>query len=402
MAPLTSSAVHGCPPDTLRHIERSFDNGVRPLLAARLRPSHGRPPATCLRRRRDHRPRPDDRSHRRDRCRDDRRGPRRRMGNVRRAKARSRAARASSDGGARSIHFPIRRRPSGTSRSSWRGDWRAASSSRTTRASTTRSSKPSSRAGIAFDAPVLCTVMLSRRLYPSDPSHDLDALIGRHGLAACERHRALPDARSLSACWFAMEREQGRARIADAVAELLAGPVMPAHLDRALIDRLPESPGVYVFHGIDGEILRIGEARNLRWHLSDYFRLDRASAQAMAISHRIEKITWRLTQGMLGARLQRIAFESTTSAGRNAGRRQALSWRATRDRYPSLELVATGGGTLSDGSELFGIFDSERKARNALLRLSRQHALCHAMLGIAQSPRGRACSVRRCSRGVRR
>ena len=46
-----------------------------------------------------------------------------------------------------------------------------------------------------------------------------------------------------------------------------------------------------------------------------------------------------------------------------------------------------GSGTLSGDSELFGIFDSERKARNALLRLSRQHALCHRLLGIAGAPR---------------
>ncbi len=182
------------------------------------------------------------------------------------------------------------------------------------------------RAGIAFDAPVLCTVMLSRRLYPCAASHDLDALIERHGVAASDRHRALADARMLGACWLAMEREQGRARIADAVAELLAGPVMPAHLDPALIDRLPESPGVYMFHGAGGEILRVGEARNLRWHLTDYFRLDRASAHAMAVSHRIETIAWRVTQGMLGARLQRIACVNAS-----AGARQA---RGSDSRFP--------------------------------------------------------------------
>ncbi len=248
------------------------------------------------------------------------------------------------------------------------------------------------RAGIAFDAPVLCTVMLSRRLYPSAASHDLDALIGRHGLAASERHRALADARTLSACWLAMERDKGRTRIADAVAELLAGPVLPAHLDPALIDRLPESPGVYVFHGAGGEILRVGEARNLRRHLADYFRLDRASAHATAVSHRIQTITWRVTQGMLGARLQRIACMNAGPEREKARRRQAFSWRAAPDRYPSLELVPIGAGTHSDGSELFGIFDSERKARNALVRLSRQHTLCHGLLGIAKSPRA-PCSA---------
>ena len=43
-----------------------------------------------------------------------------------------------------------------------------------------------SRVRIAFDAQVLCTVMLSRRLYPQHAAHDLDALIERHGLCASE------------------------------------------------------------------------------------------------------------------------------------------------------------------------------------------------------------------------
>jgi DNA polymerase-3 subunit epsilon len=256
------------------------------------------------------------------------------------------------------------------------------------------------RAGIAFDAPVLCTVMLSRRLYAQHAAHDLDALIERHGVAAAERHRALSDARALHACWFAMQRENGLAAIADAVAELRAGPVLPAHLDPALIDRLPESPGVYVLHGASNEILRVGVAANLRLHLIDYFRLDRLSAHASAISHRIENITWRVTQGMLGARVQRIALANVTSESRKVRHESVLSWRATPDRCPALELVPIERDSLSSGSELFGMFDSIRKARNALRRLSRRHALCHATLGLpsaacacccACADAGRAC-----------
>ncbi|HET7032469.1 MAG TPA: 3'-5' exonuclease, partial [Casimicrobiaceae bacterium] len=58
------------------------------------------------------------------------------------------------------------------------------------------------RSGIAFETQVACTVMLSRRLYPEHPVHDLDALIDRHRVPASERHRALADARALAACWF--------------------------------------------------------------------------------------------------------------------------------------------------------------------------------------------------------
>ncbi|HET9351748.1 MAG TPA: 3'-5' exonuclease, partial [Burkholderiales bacterium] len=53
------------------------------------------------------------------------------------------------------------------------------------------------RAGINYRAKTLCTVRLSRRLYPDTGGHDLDSLIERHRLECAPRHRALPDAAAL-------------------------------------------------------------------------------------------------------------------------------------------------------------------------------------------------------------
>src|SRR5512142_1570890 len=53
------------------------------------------------------------------------------------------------------------------------------------------------RVARTFSARVLCTVRLSRRLYPEADGHSLDALIARHGLTIANRHRALDDARAL-------------------------------------------------------------------------------------------------------------------------------------------------------------------------------------------------------------
>ena len=50
------------------------------------------------------------------------------------------------------------------------------------------------RAGLDFRAKTLCTVRLSRRLYPEHARHNLDSLIARHGLQCRARHRALGDA----------------------------------------------------------------------------------------------------------------------------------------------------------------------------------------------------------------
>ena len=53
------------------------------------------------------------------------------------------------------------------------------------------------RAGIRFQARTLCTVKLSRRLYPAHARHNLDSLIERHQLRCDARHRAMGDAQAV-------------------------------------------------------------------------------------------------------------------------------------------------------------------------------------------------------------
>ena len=53
------------------------------------------------------------------------------------------------------------------------------------------------RVGLRLQVPVLCTVKLSRRLFPGEHRHNLDAVIARHGLTCTARHRALGDAEVL-------------------------------------------------------------------------------------------------------------------------------------------------------------------------------------------------------------
>lgn len=51
--------------------------------------------------------------------------------------------------------------------------------------------------GHHFTMDKLCTVRLSRALYPEERSHKLDAVIARHGYTVSNRHRAFDDAEVL-------------------------------------------------------------------------------------------------------------------------------------------------------------------------------------------------------------
>ena len=53
------------------------------------------------------------------------------------------------------------------------------------------------RVGMCYQPRVLCTVKLSRKLFPEHRRHNLDSVIERHGLSCGARHRALGDAEVL-------------------------------------------------------------------------------------------------------------------------------------------------------------------------------------------------------------
>jgi DNA polymerase-3 subunit epsilon len=236
------------------------------------------------------------------------------------------------------------------------------------------------RAGIAFEAPVVCSVMLSRRLRPRLAHHDLDSLAAHHGLRVEERHRALPDAELVRQWWSGLRDDFDDATIAEAVDALLAGPVLPAALDPALIDSLPSAPGAFVMHGEDGRALMIGAAKNLRAHAIDYFRVDRATTRAAEHAHRVTNITFRRTRGMLGARLHAAWLMRVHGPRRVV---PDVSWRFTPDATPCIDIVALEACRAPEYTESFGLFASERKARNALERLATRRALCCAMLGLS-------------------
>jgi DNA polymerase III subunit epsilon len=254
------------------------------------------------------------------------------------------------------------------------------------------------RSGIAFDPQVLCSVMLSRSLYPRLAHHDLDSLAQYHGLRVELRHRALPDADLVWQLWQTFHREHSEQARGHAIDCLLAGPIVPAELDPSLIDRLPESPGAYVFHGEHNQPLVVGAAGNLRLHVLNYFRVDRATDKALECAHRITNITWRATRGLLGAQLH----AATIDAGRPRGAQRrsgstAFTLQLSPESVPSVTIVRVAARGSARSTESFGVFDSERKARNVLVRLAARHGLCHGLLGISGIAKEgcRACPVER-------
>jgi len=158
------------------------------------------------------------------------------------------------------------------------------------------------RLGEVFAAPCLCTVMLSRRLYPRYRRHGLSSLIQRFQLTCERRHRALDDA---EAVWAFLQHAAETLRppkLAITLGELLATPQPEDVVPPQLIKDLPEGPGAFVCYGADGQALYVGASCHVRRELAELWSRGGRS-KVKQLLQQTAHISSQTTFGELGAQL---------------------------------------------------------------------------------------------------
>jgi DNA polymerase-3 subunit epsilon len=243
------------------------------------------------------------------------------------------------------------------------------------------------RLGVHWSTKVLCTVRLSRRLFPREHSHSLDAVMARHGLACEARHRALGDARvlrDLLACWRA---EIDPARLEAALASALQEPVLPPALPPGLADELPEAAGVYRMFGADGALLYVGKSRNLRSRVLAHFTVPAGSPLDERLARQVSRITCTEMAGELGALLAEARAVKREQPLHNRGLRErgatfTIRLRAGAAGPASAEIVEFDALALEQQREVYGLYRDQRSAARALEEIARAHSLCARVLGI--------------------
>lgn len=264
------------------------------------------------------------------------------------------------------------------------------------------------RCGLDFAARVLCTVKLSRRLYPAQARHNLDAVVAAHGLHVTSRHRAMGDADVLHQFWNHLQREHEPEELLAVLRELTRTPALPPHLDMALIERIPERPGVYVFLDEQRQPLYVGKSKSLRTRVLAHFTAALRSTREMRLAMQVRDIEWTETAGELGALLLESAQVKARLPYLNIRLRrngELWSWflpEAAGDdaALQSPELVHGDEVPWGRAVGLYGVFRSRAKARSLLESLADQHRLCRAILGLEARVPGKACfgyQVRTCS-----
>ncbi len=242
------------------------------------------------------------------------------------------------------------------------------------------------RLGLRYAPRVLCTVKLSRRLFPQERRHNLDSLIERHGLSCDSRHRALADARLLWDFTRRIHEQLDAELIRAAVDDLLRTPALPSYLDAVELDAIPDSPGVYVFYDEHDAPLYVGKSVSLRSRVLSHFNGDHSIRKDMEISRKIRRLDWTETTGDFGAsvmeaRLIKQLNPLLNRRLRKNGSTCGFVWNALDGpAIPTPREVSEVD--FAHAPNLFGLFRSRPVALNALRDLADAHGLCLIRLGL--------------------
>ncbi|MDO9227801.1 MAG: exonuclease domain-containing protein [Pseudomonadota bacterium] len=247
------------------------------------------------------------------------------------------------------------------------------------------------RLGQRFQSDVLCTVRLSRKLHPEHHKHNLDSLIARHGLHADDRHRALADAELIWQFWQQIRVNHPEEVLLTALQLQLKRPALPPHLDPAVLDDLPEAPGVYLIYGEGDLCLYAGKSINLRQRVFAHFAAEVGNSgrehKEMNLSRQARRLDWHETVGEVGALLleSRLVKQLKPLHNRRLHEHPEIcAWRLeeveTGDFRP--RLVFAEDVDMGADDDLYGPFNSKREATNTLRKIAEAYKLCPILLGL--------------------
>ncbi|MBP9853795.1 MAG: 3'-5' exoribonuclease [Candidatus Omnitrophica bacterium] len=250
------------------------------------------------------------------------------------------------------------------------------------------------QAGIRYHAKVLCSLRLSRKLFPRFKRHDLSSIMERYNIQIENRHRALDDAKGVWGFLQAVQDQIPVDKQMSVIQEITKKPSLPARL-KTDIEDIPEAPGVYTFLDEGKVPVYIGKAKNLRNRVMSHFTQTLHSNKEMDLSRNMTEITFTQTHGELAALLLESYYIKTQSPIYN--RRSRRNWQLTAlklddtGEYHKLYYEGHERIDKDDLKNIVAIFRTKRDVQRYLDKIFKEFNLCKTFLSLEKSKEGAAC-----------
>jgi DNA polymerase-3 subunit epsilon len=238
------------------------------------------------------------------------------------------------------------------------------------------------RLGYDFQAKTLCTVELSKKLIPEQPSYSLGKLVRALGIPMADRHRASGDAMATTKLFkMLLEKDIEKQILNDFIKQEIQKGIAPKLLD--IVAHLPSKTGIYYIHNEKGNLIYIGKSRNIKKRINQHFT--GTSTKSKKIQRDVFTVTYEETGSELIALLKESEeIKINKPIFNRAQRKSIFEWALYAEKdtngYLNLRLQKADGRKKEITS-----FTTLQEGKNALFRITAQHQLCQKLTGLYQT-----------------
>ena len=147
------------------------------------------------------------------------------------------------------------------------------------------------RLGFDYQRSTLCTVEMSQRLLPDEPSYSLGKLTRSLGIPLLNRHRANGDAMATVHLFkLLLDRDTQKIALSEFVKQDLSP--LPMHL-LSMLDGLPNQLGIYYLYDKKGKLLYMSKSKNIRKRVNEHFTGE--GKRDIFLQQQVGKVMYELT-----------------------------------------------------------------------------------------------------------
>jgi len=163
------------------------------------------------------------------------------------------------------------------------------------------------RLNISFTKKNICTVQLSRKIFPEFKSHSLGNICRDLGIVVDNRHRAFGDAAATAHLLEKLIENDTRQLIQEYLADDIHKIHLPKNLHPRVIESLPEEVGLFYLHDERGNVLYLDKTKNIREHIFTFFSKKPTEKHKQQLHQETHDISFELTGNELIASLLETA-----------------------------------------------------------------------------------------------
>ncbi|MBI1307568.1 MAG: DNA polymerase III subunit epsilon [Bacteroidetes bacterium] len=235
--------------------------------------------------------------------------------------------------------------------------------------------------GADFRRKKMCTVRLSRKVFPGLKSYSLGNLCESLGVEITDRHRATGDAKATTRLLELILDHDLDNSVGNALNVKSREASLPPNLPANVFHELPEQTGVYYMHDEEGKVIYVGKAINIKSRIEGHFA--DTSIRKWKFKDQIYDISYMLTGSELLALLVESAeikkwFPTYNRAQKYTGSGYTLCRYRDQNDVERLEVIKQQKAV---GSPL-AAFSNPTKGREFLRRLCDEFSLCARMTGL--------------------